>query len=149
MGTQRGGIERALYYEWGGRNSDDSWGFDTNRPTWAMPIHQLMAANNVTIFFQGHDHLFAKEELDGVVYLELPQPADYEVDGTPPDNADRYSASALTLTNGGHVRVTVSADSVLVEYVRTQIAADGVPNGRISHAFTIPGNSAVDSWRLY
>ena len=35
-----------------------------------MPVHQLMVKNGVTIFFQGHDHLFARQERDGMVYQE-------------------------------------------------------------------------------
>jgi hypothetical protein len=34
-----------------------------------------MADNHVTIFFQGHDHIFVRQELDGVVYQILPEPA--------------------------------------------------------------------------
>ncbi len=41
-----------------------------------LPIHQLMVDNGVTIFFHGHDHIYAMEELDGIVYLECPKPDD-------------------------------------------------------------------------
>ena len=34
----RGGVEAAGYGEWGGRNADESPGFATQRPGWAMPI---------------------------------------------------------------------------------------------------------------
>jgi hypothetical protein len=50
LGTGRVGIEEAVGYEWGGQNADGSLGFDTKRPGWEMPIHQLMAENNVPIF---------------------------------------------------------------------------------------------------
>lgn len=137
MGMGRGGAAVAPYYEWGGYNSNGSWGFDAKRPGWELPIHQLMAANHVSVFFHGHDHLFAKEEVDGVVYQEVPQPADYEADGTPPDNVDAYPAPAVTQTNGGYVRVTVSPDAATVDYVRTQISGDGVENGRISCSYSV------------
>lgn len=138
MGMGRGGAAMAKLYEWGGYNQDGAtWAFNTQRPAWPLPIHQLMAANHVTIFFHGHDHLFAKENMDGVVYQELPQPADYETDGTPPDNVDAYPAPAVSFTNGGHVRVTVSPTSATVEYVRTQVAGDGVANGRVSYSYDV------------
>ncbi|MCX7047486.1 MAG: metallophosphoesterase [Candidatus Sumerlaeota bacterium] len=138
LGTGRGGAAIAGNYEWGGYNQDGvTWGFTAQRPTWAMPIHQLMAANHVSIFFHGHDHLFAKEDVGGVAYQELPQPADYEVDGTDPDNGDAYPAPAVTYTNGGYVRVTVSPTSTTVEYVRTQLDVDGVANGRISYSYRV------------
>ena len=53
-----------------------TWGFTSNRPAWATPIHQLMAANHVTIFFQGHDHIWVRKRMDGVIYQTLPEPAD-------------------------------------------------------------------------
>ena len=74
-GQMRGGIEAAKYLEWGGYNLDGSWGFDKARPGWPMPVHQLLVANKVTAFFHGHDHLYAKQELDGIVYQEGPQPS--------------------------------------------------------------------------
>ncbi|MGA1197382.1 MAG: DUF1566 domain-containing protein, partial [Candidatus Latescibacterota bacterium] len=74
-GEGRGGIEVAPYYEWGGKNADGSWGFDTKRPGWAKPIHQLMVDNNVTAFFHGHDHVFVKQDLNGIIYHEVPQPS--------------------------------------------------------------------------
>ena len=52
----RGGARGAKYCEWGGYDIDGTtWGFDTNRPGWAMPVHQLLARNHVTIFFHA-DH---------------------------------------------------------------------------------------------
>jgi uncharacterized protein (TIGR03437 family) len=88
MGTGRGGIEIANQYEWGGNNTDGTWGFTTNRPTWPEPLHQLLVANHVTIFFQGHDHLFAHQVLDGVTYQSVANPADNTYTAF---NADAYN----------------------------------------------------------
>ena len=120
LGTGRGGIERAGLFEWGGRNNRGDWEFDAKRPGWKQPIHQLMASTGVTIFFQGHDHLFCKQELDGVVYQTLPEPADpsYTL-----YNQDAYR-SGDALPNSGRVRVTVSPKEVLVEYVRSYLSKD-------------------------
>lgn len=111
-GTGRGGSELAHTYEWG-----DAAGFASHRPGWSKPIHQLMAANGVTIFFQGHDHIFARQELDGVIYQTLPEPAHpfytYE-------NEDAFE-SGDKFPNSGHVRVTVSAENVKVDYVRSYL----------------------------
>ena len=84
--NMRGGIEAADKYEWGGKNADGSWGFADHRPGWPMPIHQLLVENDVTIFFHGHDHLFVKQDLDGIVYQEVPQPSYASYDKT--DSAD-------------------------------------------------------------
>ncbi len=115
LGTGRGGIEEAKLYEWGGYNQKGVWEFDKMRPGWEMPIHQLMVKNGVTIFFQGHDHLFAKQELDGVIYQEVPNPAD---DTYTAFNQDAYK-SGTTLPNSGFLDVAVSADQVKVDYIKS------------------------------
>lgn len=114
LGTGRGGVEEAKLYEWGGYNSKGLWEFDKMRPGWELPIHQLMAKNGVTIFFQGHDHLFAKQELDGVVYQEVPNPADNTYTAF---NRDAYKTGDV-LPNSGFLNVTVSADQVKVDYIK-------------------------------
>ncbi len=138
----RGGIEGAHLWEWGGYNEDDTWGFDTRRPGWEMPIHHLMARNRVTVFFHGHDHVFAKQELDGIVYQEVPSPDDYTYGYGHKDNAG-YTTGTI-LTNSGHLRVTVTPDSVLVEYVRAYRPQDedsSHVNGRVACSYTIMPDS--------
>ncbi len=137
VGSGRGAIELAPYFEWGGKNQNDTWGFTANRPGWEMPIHALLVANRVTIFFQGHDHLFVRQQLDGVTYLELPEPADptYTL-----WNSDAYT-SGDKFSNTGYVRVQVSADQVGVEYIRTFLPKDEKPpaltNGMIQYSTAI------------
>ena len=110
LGTGRGGIEDAGSYEWG-----DSANLAAHRPGWGQTIQQLMADNHVSIFFQGHDHLFAHQELNGVIYQTLPEPANPN-DTT--ENADAYQ-SGDKLPNSGHVRVHVAPDGVTVDYIRS------------------------------
>ena len=71
----RGGIEAAPFYEWGGSNDDGTPGFDIHRAGWGKPIHQIMVDNHVTALFHGHDHVYVKQQLDGIVYQEVPQPS--------------------------------------------------------------------------
>ena len=120
LGTGRGGIEESDLYEWGGRNRRGDWEFGEKRPGWELPIHQLMVKHGVTIFFQGHDHLFAQQERDGIVYQEVPMPADQ---GYVAYNEDRYR-SGVKLPNSGHLRVTVSPEQVKVDYVRCYLPKD-------------------------
>ena len=102
-----------------------------------MPIHQLMAENGVSIFFQGHDHVFATEEKDGVIYQTLPEPAD--------PNYTQYFEKDYTgtvLPNSGRVRVTVSQQQVDVEYVLTVLPADENEqrkNNSVVHRYSITG----------
>ncbi len=70
----RGGVTPAPCMEWGGKNADGSDGFKEHCPSWELPIHQLLVKTGVSVVFHGHDHLFAKEELDGIIYQEVPQP---------------------------------------------------------------------------
>ena len=111
LGTGRGGIENALKFEWG-----DSKNLSAHR-TWDKTIHQLMVDNGVTIFFQGHDHIFVKQELDGVIYQSLPEPGNPFYSW---ENEDAYT-SGDKFPNSGHVRVTVSPAGVTVDYVRSYL----------------------------
>lgn len=135
----RGGVEVANLYEWGGNNADGSYGFDTQRPGWGLPIHQLLVANHVTAVFHGHDHLFAKEELDGIIYQEVPQPGASRANDT--SNASEYGyIRGAILGSPGYLRVTVMPDRVNVEYVRSYVPRDeidGKYKGQIDYEYSI------------
>jgi hypothetical protein len=136
LGTGRGGVDESDLYEWGGDDKRGVSEFAANRPGWESPIHQLMAKHGVTIFFQGHDHLFARQERDGVIYQEVPMPADQ---GYATYNEDRY-ASGVKLPNSGHLRVTVSPEEVKVDYVRSYLPEDesgSRQTGEIAHSYTV------------
>jgi hypothetical protein len=135
-GIGRGGIEQAGLFEWGGRNKQGEWEFDRRRPVWELPIHPLMAKTGVTIFFQGHDHIFVRQELDGVVYQSLPEPADpsYTL-----YNKDAYRTGDA-LPSSGRVRVTVSPEKVSVEYIRSYLPQDATvahPDGEVAFHYEI------------
>jgi hypothetical protein len=136
MGTGRGGIEMAHLYEWGGKSRDGTWQFDEKRPNWEKPILQLMVDAGVTIFFQGHDHLFCRQELDGVVYQSVPNPAD---DTYQAFNREAYRTGDV-LPNSGHLLVTVSPENVRLDYVRSFLPEDKAEgeNGKTAFAFTVP-----------
>jgi predicted phosphodiesterase len=137
--NMRGGVEVAGYYEWGGNNLDGTWGFTEHRPGWAMPIHQLLVANHVTAVFHGHDHLFAKQELDGIIYQEVPQPSTARANNT--GNAAQYGyLTGDILGSSGYLRIKVTPDEVTVEYVRTYLPQDeksGQQNGQVDFTYTI------------
>ena len=130
---------RFFAFEWGGYETNGTtWGFTANRPGWAMPIHQLMVKTGVNIFFQGHDHLYAKEEVDGIVYQEVPMPSDSTYIIGTRDNGDAYTD--LKIDASGHIRVTVSATNTTVDYVRAWLPADETAqhtNGEIAHSYTV------------
>lgn len=138
----RGGIEAASHalggcgsFEWGGEDLLGDYVFDDKRPGWGQPIHQVMVDNNVTIFFHGHDHVFVRQELDGVVYQECPQPANRTYsDGFYYEG--RYLSGDM-VNNSGHLRVLVSPAEVTVAYIRAYLPGDGL-NGEVAYSYTIP-----------
>lgn len=112
MGTGRGAIEVSTNYEWGGNDPKGQSTFAKERPNWELPIHDLMVKNKVSIFFQGHDHIFCTQERDGLIYQSMPNPAD---DTFSMFNEDAYK-SGTKAPNSGHVRVTVAPSQAKVEY---------------------------------
>lgn len=85
--TCRGAAEWYNSYEWGGyahsskNNSRLKWEFDLYRPGWGnQSIHQMMVQYGVNAMFQGHDHLYCVQEVDGIKYVTVPMPAfDYNI----------------------------------------------------------------------
>lgn len=140
MGTGRGAIEVADGYEWGGKDPRGQATFKDKRPTWDLPIHQLMAKTGVTIFFQGHDHLFARQEKDGVIYQEVPNPADLTYTAF---NKDAYRSGDV-LPNAGHLLVTVSPDEARIDYVRSFLPKDenaSQKDGTVAFSYTVKPRS--------
>jgi hypothetical protein len=136
LGTGRGGVELASLYEWGGHSRNGADEFARRRPGWATPVHQLMVRAGVNIFFQGHDHIFARQQLDGVVYQTLPLPAD---PGYKLYNNDAFR-SGDALPGSGRLRVTVSAAKVTVEYVRSYLPKDATaehPDGEVAFRYEL------------
>lgn len=120
----RGGVEAAPLYEWGGANADGTAGFAANRPGWAKPIHQLLVDNHVTALFHGHDHLYAKQSLDGLVYQEVAQPSAVNMNSGPNLATSYHYASGVIASSTGHLRISVSSGSTKVEYVRAYLPAN-------------------------
>jgi hypothetical protein len=142
----RGGIEAVPYYEMGGLNGDGSPGFAANRPGWAKPLHQLMVENRVSAFFHGHDHVFVKQDLDGIVYNELPQPGYFNFSSPEKSYSNTGLASKYGYTHGdilsssGYLRVTVSNTGATVDYVRTYLPEhenSQRKNGEVGYSYTL------------
>lgn len=138
MGSGRGGVEVAGLAEWGGLNKNGVSEFASKRSTWATPIHQLMVANKVSIFFQGHDHIWVRQQLDGVTYQTLSEPANPNYNFS---EWTDYFLSGDKFPNSGYTRVNVTPNGVKVDYVRTYLPADegvGKTNGMTAFSYTIP-----------
>ncbi len=97
-----------------------------------------MVDNHVNIFFQGHDHLFAHETLDGIIYQEVPMAADSTYKSGITDWGSYYTKD--TLAGSGHLSVQVSPDCVQVNYVLAYLPQDTLENnknGTVAFSYTI------------
>lgn len=142
LGEVRGGVEWADQYEWGGNNKKGVWEFDKKRPGWDKPIHPLMVANGVTILFHGHDHFYAKQELDGIIYQEVPQPSARNGSKQKAEQqAHEYEyKSGVFFPSPGHLKVTVSGGIVTVDYIHSSLSESSQDrNGSITYSYTIGG----------
>ena len=134
MGTGRGAVEVSTNYEWGGKDPKGQTTFAKERPNWELPIHDLMVKNKVSIFFQGHDHIFCTQERDGLIYQSMPNPAD---DTFSMFNSDAYK-SGVKAPNSGHVRVTVAPSQAKVEYFLAARSKDtDRKNMSLAHSYVV------------
>lgn len=146
-GQGRGGITNAKLFEWGGYdgNGGTNYNFPNKRPGWAKPIHQLFKDNGVNIFFQGHDHVFAHEILDSVIYQAVPMAADSTYEIGKLANAGAYTSD--TLEGTGHIKVIVSPSCVNVEFIRAYLPADTVSgvhhNREVAFSYTLGSCSSL------
>ena len=129
--ASRGGVEIAGFNEWGGKNLDGTDGFALHRPGWPLPIHQLLLSNHVTAVFKAHDNFYARQELDGILYIMVPQPSFAGNDRI--RDLENYGYKQGTfLGNSGHVRVSVSPEKVVVDYVKSS------PDATVADRWSIP-----------
>ena len=136
----RGGAEAAAFFEWGGRDPDGRDSFAQKRPGWAAPIHSLLLRRGGgVVVFHGHDHLYAQQERDGIIYQLVPQPGHSRFDNT--RRAAEYGyTSGVIAGASGILRVRVSAAETLVEYIRAY--PTGAENatrktGAVTHHYTV------------
>lgn len=144
--ANRGGVAASTMFEWGGRSADDTNAFASKRPGWAMPIHDLLVKHKVSAVFHGHDHLYVRDERDGLIYQCVPQPGN--VAGGTRSAAEYGYTSGTILASPGHLRVRVTSDEAIVEFIRAADADENSnrrdirrkadePNQTIVHRYSI------------
>ena len=142
LGSCRGAIEWADKFEWGGNNRKGINEFAKHRPNWEMPIHDLFVKYKVNAFIQGHDHLFARQELNGVAYITCPMSGD---PGYNTYNENAY-LSGDKLSNTGHLKMVVTKSDFQMLYIKSvlqkDIATQG-ENGRIAYAWSFVKNKQM------
>ena len=147
-GYVRGGAEAAAYFEWGGANADGSDGFATNRDPAEFgtePIHQLMVANGVSAYFHGHDHQYAYETRDGIVYQEVPSPSmsGSGFSGIYTEGDHGTYNTIQVLPNSGHLRISVTPELATVDYI-----SSASTSGTITYSYTIVPHAPGTTYTL-
>jgi len=131
--ASRGGVEAAKLHEWG----DTSAAFMQHRPNWPLNIHQLLRENNVTIVFHGHDHFYAREALDGIVYQLVPQPGATNNKKT----FEEYGyKEGVFYPSSGFLSVDVLSTNVNVSYIRSATSGmerPGMTNLSVTHQYQV------------
>lgn len=131
----REGAYAAPYCEWGGYNEDGTtYAFDTRRSGWYKPIHQVLVENKVSAIFHGHDHQYAYETRNDIVYQSVPA-AGFTGNGfNLYDESD--SLTEKVLPSSGHLRVTVASAQTTVNYIRSG-------GGTTTYSYTIAPATAT------
>lgn len=139
-GYVRGGAEAAGYFEWGGLNYDGTPGFSENRSEaefGTTPIHQMFIDYGVSAYFHGHDHQYVYERRDNIVYQEMPSAGGMTGFGGIYAEGDYGTYQTIDIVQSpGYLRVSVSPEEALVEYVSSASAT----NGTVMSYYTIDPN---------
>jgi hypothetical protein len=75
-----------------------------------------LVAYGVSAVFHGHDHFFVKQERDGIVYQEVPQPGHPRAEAR--SAADYGYRSGVILPGAGILRVRVTPKVATVDFLR-------------------------------
>jgi len=91
------------------------------------------------VVFHGHDHLYAQQEKDGVIYQLVPQPGHSRFDNI--RSAEEYGyKSGVIQGASGMLRISVTPEKALVEYVRAypdSAENDSRKTGAVTHRYTV------------
>ena len=109
----------------------------------------MLVENRVSAVFHGHDHFFAKQDLDGVVYQLVPQPAHHKYGSARSAREYGYTEGKI-LPGSGHLRVTVSPERAVVDYVLSVLPEDETAshrNAALGYSYSITGSSSANNHR--
>ena len=108
-------------------------------PPQAPPAPRRRARRGGAVVFHGHDHLYAHQSRDGVIYQLVPQPGHSRYDNT--RSAEEYGyRSGVIQGASGILRVQVAPGQGVVEYVRAypdQAEGGTRRTGAVTHRFTV------------
>lgn len=125
----RGGVEASRLFEWGGMGAEGEDEFSRRRPGWEAPIHELLRRRRGVVVFHGHDHFYARQERDGVIYQLVPQPGHRR--GGASSAATYGYAEGEIMGGSGVLAVAVDEASIEVRYLRAD------DPGRVAHGYRV------------
>ncbi len=103
-----------------------------------MPIHRLLVETGVQVVFHGHDHFYARQELDGLVYQLVPQPAHRN---SKSDHAEEYGyVKGDFLPSSGFMSVKVTPESATITYIRSALPdmeGKGIVNNEAAASYQV------------
>lgn len=162
--SMRGGAEASQLFEWGGFDATlggsgttsspftitlGGLAFASRRPAvagWTMPVHELLKAHKVTAVFHGHDHFYAQQSRDGIIYQEVPQPSARNTNNGPSTAASYGYLTGTFDSSSGHLRVTVSPAGVTSEYVRAWLPVGTSGSNNVENGGTKINRQVSQSW---
>jgi len=142
----RGGIEVAQHsvtgrpsFEWGGEDAAGANQLPTQRAGFTHgSIHDMLVNEGNQVILKGHDHFYARQQIDDMVYLTLAKPND-----TAQHTGDLwgwrfscfYPESVTTMfQNSGFLSIAAGAEAATFEYIQTYPAAG---EGDVIDSFSI------------
>lgn len=137
-GRGRGGAEASHFYEWGGADTAGVNQFSKYRPSWEKPIHDLLLQYKVQAVFHGHDHFFAHQQRDGLVYQLVPQPGSFKY-GNNNQAAEYGYQSGKLLQAPGYLRVRLEKNQAIVDFVQSSLD-ERHKNKEVLYSYTLKAN---------
>ena len=145
----RGGAEVAHLAEWGGHGTGGDYQFDkirTDRTAFPKPVHQLLRDHGVQLVLHGHDHVYMKQEKDGIIYQLGPQPFGAR-DLCNPSEKQQHGASYMSWdgtvckTGGGHMRFVVKGSGAGTTKT-VDVAMINQLDGSVEDSYTITADGS-------
>jgi hypothetical protein len=91
----------------------------------------MLVTNHVSAVFHGHDHQYAYEKLDAVVYQSLPA-AGFSGNGFS-IYSENDPLTIRVLPSPGHLRVSITPVAATVDYISSNTSS----NGQVSYSYNI------------
>ena len=100
----------------------------------------------MSIVFPGYDHFYARQQRDGIIYQLVSQPRHQKADNRGSPEEYGYKSGVIQGASG-IIRVNVSKDKLLLEYIRANSVKSegkGYKTGSTSESYKVTLNGIVE-----